>query len=111
MAGLDCADFSIALRSEANVQARGCVVNNSFTAQPLFYVLSFFSVRFLAMASLQILPALARLIWLNEIVLLSAISRHGLAQILPAVARLIWLNEIVEFYLRAVCTLTRGVVL
>ena len=45
---------------------------------------SFFSVRFLAMASLQILSALARLIWLNEIV---------------------------EFYLRVVCTLTRGVVL
>ena len=84
MAGLDCDDFSIALRSEANVQARGCVVNNSFTVQPLFYVLSFFLVRFLAMASLQILPALARLIWLNEIV---------------------------EFYLRVVCTLTRGVVL
>ena len=111
MAGLDYVDFSIALHSEANVQARGCVVNNSFTAQPLFYVLSFFSVRFLAMASLQILSALARLIWLNEIVLLSAISRHGLAQILSALARLIWLNEIVEFYLRAVCTLTRGVVL
>ena len=84
MAGLDSIDFSIALRSEANVQARGCVVNNSFTAQPLFYVLSFFSVRFLAMAS---------------------------AQILSALARLIWLNEIVEFYLRVVCTLTRGVVL
>ncbi len=59
----------------------------------------------------QILSALARLIWLNEIVLLSAISRHALAQILSALARLIWLNEIVEFYLRVVCTLTRGVVL
>ena len=45
------------------------------------------------------------------IVLPRAISRHGLAQILSALARLIWLNEIVEFYLRVVCTLTRGVVL
>ena len=41
---------------------------------------------------------MGELIWLNEKVLFSAISRHGLAQILSALARLIWLNEIVGLH-------------